>query len=100
MGDIFTLTKNDIGPISAVYDRAALVALPEALRAQYTQHIVALTQCAPQLIVSFEYDQNAMPGPPFSISEDTVTALYREHYKVECIERSNLEGGLKGKVNV
>jgi len=26
--------------------------------------------------------------------------LYREHYKVECIERSNLEGGLKGKVNV
>lgn len=99
VGDIFTLTKNDIGPISAVYDRAALVALPEALRAQYTQHIVALTQCAPQLIVSFEYDQNAMPGPPFSVSEDTVTALYREHYKVECIERSNLEGGLKGKAN-
>ena len=99
VGDIFTLTKNDIGPISAVYERAALVALPEALRAQYTQHIVALTQCAPQLIVSFEYDQNAMPGPPFSVSEDTVTSLYREHYKVECIERSNLEGGLKGKVN-
>lgn len=99
VGDIFKLTSSDLGNVSGVYDRAALVALPSPLREQYAAHLMAITQCAPQLIISFEYDQNEMPGPPFSVNEKTVDSLYSGDYNIKRLERSVLEGGLKGKVD-
>lgn len=99
VGDIFTLSSNDIGNIDGVYDRAALVALPEQIRAKYSVHIVEITQRAPQLVISFDYDQEKMPGPPFSVDVKTVSALYEQHYQITLLERSDVEGGLKRKVN-
>ena len=99
VGDIFKLTSSDLGDVTGIYDRAALVALPSPLREQYAAHLMAITQCAPQLIISFEYDQNEMTGPPFSVNEKTVDALYSADYNIQRLERSVLEGGLKGKVD-
>ncbi len=99
VGDIFKLTSSDLGDVTGIYDRAALVALPSPLREQYAAHLMANTQCAPQLIISFEYDQNEMAGPPFSVNEKTVDALYSVDYNIQRLERSVLEGGLKGKVD-
>lgn len=99
VGDIFKLTSSDLGDVTGIYDRAALVALPSPLREQYAAHLMAITQCAPQLIISFEYDQNEMAGPPFSVNEKTVDALYSADYNIQRLERSVLEGGLKGKVD-
>lgn len=98
VGDIFKLTPTDLGEVTGIYDRAALVALPSPLREQYAAHLMAITQCAPQLIISFEYDQNEMAGPPFSVNEDTVSSLYSDNYTINRLERSVLKGGLKGKV--
>ncbi|WP_076012348.1 thiopurine S-methyltransferase [Alteromonas abrolhosensis] len=99
VGDIFKLTSSDLGDVKGIYDRAALVALPSPLREQYAAHLMAITQCAPQLIISFEYDQDEMAGPPFSVNEKTVDALYSADYNIQRLERSVLEGGLKGKVD-
>jgi len=99
VGDIFKLTADDIGTVNGIYDRAALVALPDALREQYASHLVSITNNAPQLIVSFEYDQSCMPGPPFSVNESTVDTLYGNSYIISRLERSVLEGKLKGKVD-
>ncbi|WP_202940819.1 thiopurine S-methyltransferase [Alteromonas macleodii] len=99
VGDIFKLTSSNLGDVTGIYDRAALVALPSPLREQYAAHLMAITQCAPQLIISFEYDQNEMAGPPFSVNEKTVDALYSADYNIQRLERSVLEGGLKGKVD-
>ena len=99
VGDIFKLTSSDIGDVTGVYDRAALVALPSPLREQYAAHLITITQCAPQLIISFEYDQNEMAGPPFSVNEKTVDSLYADDYDIKRLERSVLAGGLKGKVD-
>ena len=99
VGDIFKLTSSDIGNVTGVYDRAALVALPSPLREQYSAHLIEITQCAPQLIISFDYDQNEMAGPPFSVNEKTVDSLYSADYNIQRLERSVLEGGLKGKVD-
>lgn len=99
VGDIFKLTSSDLGDVTGIYDRAALVALPSPLREQYAAHLMAITQCAPQLIISFEYDQNEMAGPPFSVNEKAVDALYSVDYNIQRLERSVLEGGLKGKVD-
>ena len=68
VGDIFELKADALGDVDAVYDRAALVALPEAMRARYADHLMALTAGAPQLTVCFDYDQSVMSGPPFCVN--------------------------------
>ncbi len=98
VGDIFDVSAENLGPIDAIYDRAALVALPASLRAQYTSHLMNITGAAPQLLISYEYDQLLVAGPPFSVTADEVKQHYGAAYQVKCVESRNVEGGLKGKV--
>lgn len=95
-GDIFALGADLLGPVDAVYDRAALVALPEEMRRRYAAHLSAITSNAPQLLVTFEYDQNLMQGPPFSISEAEVMRCHGERFTVERLADAEVSGGLKG----
>lgn len=97
VGDIFDLTREIMGSIDAVYDRAALVALPEQIRTQYTAHLRKLTNQAPQLLICFEYDQALMAGPPFSISHEELNTHYSGRYKLILISSQNVPGKLKGK---
>lgn len=96
VGDIFDLTADLLGPVDAVYDRAALVALPATMRGRYTAHIATITAHAPQLLVTFEYDQSIMAGPPFSLSEAEVRARYGTYYAVIPLASLEVPGGLKG----
>ncbi len=69
-GDFFEITRADIGPITALYDRAAIVALPPEMRAKYAAHIRALLDPNTQgLVITFEYPESMMEGPPFSVPE-------------------------------
>jgi len=64
-GDFFALTPELLGPIPAVYDRAALISWAPELRAAYVKHITALTLPGTQtLLVTLEYPQAQMKGPP------------------------------------
>lgn len=96
VGDIFALTPEMLGPVDAVFDRAALVALPEEMRASYATHLVDLTGAAPQLLVCFEYDQRLQSGPPFSITQDEVNQNYSSVYGISELVRQKLGGGMKG----
>ncbi len=77
-GDYFELTPGLIGgPCDALYDRAALVALPPELRSRYAQRTrTLLVEHAPMVLVTFEYDQSLMKGPPFSVREAEVREIY------------------------
>lgn len=97
VGDIFDLTNEIVGSVDAVYDRAALVALPQDMRTQYVQHLIKITKTSPQLLLSFEYDQSLMSGPPFAVSSEEIQQHYAEHYQVELLERMDVPGGLRGK---
>ena len=97
VGDIFEVTDSLLGEVDAIYDRAALVALPEAMRYQYTAHLLALTHRAPQLLICFEYDQSVIDGPPFSVSNEEVRKHYGEDYELSFMESIDVPGGLKGK---
>ena len=96
VGDIFELSSEIIGMVDAVYDRAALVALPEEMRKQYTKHLLEITGTAWQLLITFEYDQSLIDGPPFSLNSDEVNRHYKGAYSLECIESLSVLGGLKG----
>ena len=69
-----------LGTCNALYDRAALVALPPELRPRYAQHTRSLlSPHAPVVMVSFEYDQETFQGPPFSVREAEVREIYAPH---------------------
>lgn len=96
IGDVFDLSRELIGKIDAIYDRAALVALPEDLRVKYTRHLREITNAAPQLLITFEYDQNLKSGPPFSVDADELNQHFKATYTLELLESNTLPGGLKG----
>ncbi|WP_240219942.1 thiopurine S-methyltransferase [Rheinheimera hassiensis] len=97
VGDIFQLSKHTLGPVAAIYDRAALVALPDAMRQRYAQHLITISQSAPQLVICFEYDQTQLPGPPFSVDSAEMHKLYSKVYSLNCLEKLDVPGGLKRK---
>ena len=77
-GDFFDLRKGDLAEVGAVYDRASLVALPPDMRERYVRHLVSILPSATQiLLITFDYPQPEMPGPPFAVSRGEVEALYR-----------------------
>ena len=97
VGDIFHIYSKMLGPVDAIYDRAALVALPKEMRTRYTAHLTEITDKAPQLLICYEYDQSLMEGPPFSVSNKEVNQHYRDSYDLTLMESANITGGLKGK---
>ena len=83
-GDFFDLSAARLEGVTAVYDRASLVALPKDMRAAYAAHLKRILPVAvPILLVSLEYDQKEMSGPPFSVHEEEVRMLYADSYAVE-----------------
>lgn len=97
VGDIFHLTSEILGSVDAIYDRAALVALPGEMRSRYTAHLVETTGSAQQLLICFDYDQTQLDGPPFSVSGEEVREQYGDSYEVTLLESTDFAGGLKGK---
>jgi len=76
-GDFFALQPADLGPVDAIYDRASLIALPAAMRVRYAAHLRDLLPAdLPLLLVTVEYRQQEMDGPPFAVQQDEVEALY------------------------
>lgn len=97
VADILAVSGKMLGPVDAIYDRAALVALPEEMRHRYTAHLMEITDRAPQLLITYEYDQDLMQGPPFSVSNKEVNQHYRDRYDLTLLASTNVSGGLKGK---
>jgi thiopurine S-methyltransferase len=96
VGDIFAITAAELGRVDAVYDRAALIALPDDMRLRYVAHVAQLGGAAPLLLITVEYDQSRMDGPPFSVVESEVRRLYADR-KIEPLAKQEVRGGLKGK---
>lgn len=97
VGDIFNLSAELLGLVDAIYDRAALVALPTNMRNEYTSHLLKITKAPPQLLITYEYDQQLVNGPPFSINQDEVMHHYAAIYQLQPVEHKDVAGGLRQK---
>ncbi len=76
-GDFFALRPEDVTDCEMIYDRAALIALPPDLRREYVSHLHHLfPQGAHMLLVTLDYPQAEMNGPPFAVSDTEVRNLY------------------------
>ena len=86
VGDFFDLQAGDLAGCRAVYDRASLIALPPSMRIDYVRHMTTIIPAGTvTLLISMEYPQTQMAGPPFSVEEDEVHALYDGNYQIELL---------------
>lgn len=82
-GDFFKFKREIIGQIDAVYDRAALVALPTSMHKIYINHLIELINVSTKiLLITTAYNQSEMQGPPFSINENDVNALFSTQFSI------------------
>ena len=94
-GDFFALEAADLAGVAAVYDRAALVALPAPARQRYAERLNALVG-GPVLLISMVYPEHEIDGPPFSVPESEIRELFGDRRRVrhlaeeDIIERSSL----------
>ena len=91
-GDFFKLDHTILNKIDAVYDRAALIALPIDIRKSYSEHLIKLTTpAAAMFLITTMYNQNEMQGPPFSVDENEVIALYSAHFEIHQLYSKQFE---------
>lgn len=92
-GDFFDLEVARDQQFDACYDRAALIALPADMRPRYARHLGRLLRHgATGLLVTLEYDQARMPGPPFSVPVAEVEALLGEDFALDLLETRDIIG--------
>jgi len=88
-GDFFDYKPDTM--ITAVFDRASLIAMPPEMRRQYADHLTQMLESGtPVLLVTMEYDQNEMDGPPFSVPETDVLSLYQQYFELQLLEEYDL----------
>ena len=85
-GNLLDLDKNDLATVSAVYDRASLVALPPEMRERYVSHLInTLPNETKILLITFDYPQSEMTGPPFAVSPDEIERHYQHHADIQLL---------------
>lgn len=91
VGDAFGLDPSLLADVAGVYDRAALIALPPAMRLQYRDTVYAALPAGCQgLLITLEYPQDEKAGPPFSVVQAEVEALFAAPWRHRLLERRDI----------
>ena len=92
-GDFFALDSEVLADCTAVYDRAALIALPPLMRSQYTEQLNNMLRPGCQgLLITLDYDQTQKAGPPFAVTDEEVKVLLGAHWSLQVIEKQDILG--------
>lgn len=90
-GDLFTLPIHLLQDISAFYDRAALIAWPDEMRHQYVRQLAQLIPVGSiGLLISLDYPQAVLNGPPFAVSPDWVMDNMGEYFEIELLHSEDV----------
>ncbi len=90
-GDFMHLQAQDLSDCKLVYDRASIVAIESFNRQTYKQKMLQIIpQGTPMLVITLEYDQDIIQGPPFSVPLNEIISLYSPPYSVEILQKNEL----------
>lgn len=93
-GDALTLTQTHTGVVDGIYDRAALVAIDPSDRERYVEVNARLLRTGGvMLLVSLTYDQSQLEGPPWSVPEEQVRALFEARFQIEKLQTRPADAG-------
>jgi thiopurine S-methyltransferase len=90
-GDVFGVDAATLAGCAAVYDRAAVIALPAPVRRRYADEVYAkLPPGCPGLMITLEYPPGEMDGPPFSVDDDEIRRLFDAHWQIALLDRRDI----------
>lgn len=90
-GNIFDLTAKEVNNCTQVYDRAALIALPLGQREAYIRHLMTiLPRPIEYWLITLDYNQDEMSGPPYSVGPNLVRELFFEAAELTCLSRQSI----------
>lgn len=90
-GDVFALAADAVASCMAVFDRAAIIALPREMRARYVREVYGkLPSGCRGLLITLEFPQQEKAGPPFSVTEAEVRGLFDCEWRVTLLERRDI----------
>lgn len=96
-GDFLKIQKSWLPPVDAIYDKAALIALPADMRRRYVQVIKQLSTSQTQLFLNcFEYNQAEMNGPPFAVFLEELQKRYSSQFNINLVYTHSLMKELTG----
>lgn len=88
-GDFLHLTGAQVGDVAGAYDRAALIALPPAMRLAYATHLLSLlAPDARLLLITLQYPDGLFDGPPFAVSHAEIAQLFGLQCRIDHLEQS------------
>lgn len=91
LGDFFDLTIHNTGKFLAIYDRAAIVSMDFFSRQRYADHLMSfLFDGGKILLITLDYDQNQMTGPPYSVPVEEIEKLFSKYGTVELLETCDI----------
>lgn len=83
-GDFFDLPLSAVAGVAGVYDRASLIAFPPSMQERYTVKLKELAPArVPILLITLDYEQSQMAGPPFATPRGQVHRLFADRYDIE-----------------
>ena len=90
-GDVFALSAEDVADCSALYDRAAVIALPAPMRERYAEHLQNILPAGLKgLLITLDYDQSQISGPPFSVDNAQVQHLFGGAWQMQVLESQDV----------
>ena len=104
-GDFFKFGPGQLGEIGALYDRAALIALPPDMRSRYATHLIQLIRsclirslignCSKKdgfnfLQIALEQTPPNLSSPPFSVSAQEIEILYGKDFEIHQLSRERV----------
>ncbi len=95
-GDFFALAARDVADCATLYYRAALIALPPSMRERYAAHLQQILPAELRgLLITLDYDQAQLPGPPFAVADDEVQRLLGRAWRTQELQEQDVlgEGG-------
>ncbi|SFW98742.1 thiopurine S-methyltransferase [Marinospirillum alkaliphilum DSM 21637] len=97
-GDVFHLKQEMLRSVDAVYDRAALVALPKAVRQNYALFLAQCLKPGAKMLLVTRQAPEARQSPPFNLTAAEVDELYGGNFRIECLHREEREDGVVEEV--
>ncbi|SEJ50712.1 thiopurine S-methyltransferase [Frateuria terrea] len=90
-GNVFDLDDATLAGCMGIYDRAALIALPPAMRRQYVRSVYARLPAACRgLLITLDYPAGDMEGPPFTVPRAEVERLFASGWRIATLEHRDI----------
>jgi thiopurine S-methyltransferase len=90
-GNFFDLQREDLGECNLVYDRAALIALDQPNRQRYVDWMLSIIgENSNILLITLDYDQSEMNGPPFAVSQAEVASYYEKTFQIDIVTKTDI----------